>query len=602
MNEPVELPIKSKTQTIQQCFKQCLYEIPTFQRDYSWGKEQLEEYWNDVVKSRGDFFFGSTVTWISQKRELFNDTFSVIDGQQRLTTSAIALSVIRDAFYLLAEAPNASSDNSSAAKQQGETTQKYLINEDDDGTEYRVIKRKEEVFYNEIQRPNSIPSKMEYTASARRIVEARELLESWVMDEIKGVSVVEGIEKLKAIRNNVLKAKLIQVEMASEEDSFLVFETLNARGADLRLADLTKNLLVRGSSSNSTDRETVADRWKRMADLVVGGSTNPEVLDLFIWQSWNSRRDAVKQPELFKKISQMVARDPEKHVDYLEELEEDCEVYRKLGDENILPSRSAHGVKDAFAVDEFVDSVRALAIFKISVANSAIFAVVRKYNNGGLVKKAQLIEVIQAIEAFHFQFNALTNTGSTGGTRGRYNRFAVELEQADSREKVHDVIQTFIERLRDSLPSRDKVIKAIEGLFYAPNIKIKQSQKLKARKIFISYFLMGIAKSQKLQPSGQNFQAWSIEHVRPQSLALSNKSSDLTYNIGNLVLVTKELNVDLADGEFSKKVGSLREGCACFDDALASWPDSSPSVPTDDHIRKRAEWLANLAVDKAWRV
>src|ERR1044072_19526 len=92
------IPIESQTKTIQTCFRQCLYEVPNFQRPYSWSQDQLGDFWDDVILAKGDFFFGSTVTWVSEKRDLFSDTYSVIDGQQRLTTSAIALSVLRDSF------------------------------------------------------------------------------------------------------------------------------------------------------------------------------------------------------------------------------------------------------------------------------------------------------------------------------------------------------------------------------------------------------------------------------------------------------------------------------------------------------------------------
>ena len=97
------IPIKSQTKTIQNCFREFLYEVPNFQRPYSWTQEQLGDFWNDVILAKGDFFFGSTVTWVSQKRDLFNDTYSIIDGQQRLTTSAILLSVVRDSFIEVAD-------------------------------------------------------------------------------------------------------------------------------------------------------------------------------------------------------------------------------------------------------------------------------------------------------------------------------------------------------------------------------------------------------------------------------------------------------------------------------------------------------------------
>ena len=34
---------------LQQRFNECLFRIPDYQRGYSWGKEQLEEFWNDLT-------------------------------------------------------------------------------------------------------------------------------------------------------------------------------------------------------------------------------------------------------------------------------------------------------------------------------------------------------------------------------------------------------------------------------------------------------------------------------------------------------------------------------------------------------------------------
>src|SRR5690606_5780694 len=114
------------------------------------------------------------------------------------------------------------------------------------------------------------------------------------------------------------------------------------------------------------------------------------------------------------------------------------------------------GVRNAFSVNEFVDSVRALAIFNVSVANSTIFAIARKYAESKLVRRSQLIEVLRLVENFHFQFTALTNSGSTGGTRSRYNRFAVRLEEATSRQGVSDAIDDLRTKLRGSLPASDR--------------------------------------------------------------------------------------------------------------------------------------------------
>ena len=76
------------------------YIIPRYQREYSWEKEQLEEFWDDITKQikfnydnyqTSEYFIGSLV--LIGDDELGTE-FYVVDGQQRLTTITILLSVL----------------------------------------------------------------------------------------------------------------------------------------------------------------------------------------------------------------------------------------------------------------------------------------------------------------------------------------------------------------------------------------------------------------------------------------------------------------------------------------------------------------------------
>lgn len=596
------IPIESKTRTIQTCFQQCLYEVPNFQRPYSWSQDQLIDFWDDVILAKGDFFFGSTVTWVSKKRDLFSDTYSIIDGQQSLTTSAILLSVVRDALFEVAtKYADVDGFDASVAKSQAISTQKYLMAEDDDGKSHPVLLRPEEMFYEVIQNPNAIPSGVKWNRSAEQIGEARSFFEEKITSAIKEFPPDGQVEHLKAIRSNALKARVIQVELASEEDGFLVFETLNTRGSDLRLSDLVKNLLIRGSSTDSEDRKAVASRWERVVERVQQGRTSVDVVDRFIWQSWNSRREAVKEPELFKEISRTVSGSPAAHLSYLQELEHDAETYQWLEAEHVQVQPKSRNERNAFAIPEFVDSVRALALFNVSVANSTVLAVARKFRETKFIRQAQVIDVLRLVEAFHFQYTALTNSGSTGGTRSRYNRFAVRLEDAKSIADVALAIEDLKEKLRASLPVRTRPHQAFCSLFYAPSLQLNQAQKLRSRKIFIAYVLMSFAKLEGLLPAGQDLATWSIEHVKPQSMA-SNNHLDPVYSIGNLTLLTTRLNSSLGDAPLPSKARALKKGRAFFDAELEKWEASSEDFPSDAQIEERARFLADDALDRVWKL
>lgn len=604
------IPIKSTTRTVQECFRSCLYIVPNFQRPYSWDIDELEDYWNDVILARGDFFFGSTVTWESESRELFNNSYSIIDGQQRLTTSAIVLSVIRDAFLAVADDSDriGTSDAEEVAqlqnqaRSQADNTQRYLVAEDDDGKTYPVIERDEPNFKEVVQNPSAIPSGKEWNGSARQIGVARAFFETLVQKRIGTESLGVAIESLKSIRNNVLKARLIQVELTSEEDGFLIFETLNTRGADLRLADLVKNLLVRGGATSVDDRRTISERWDRLVDRVQTTGGVSGAVDQFMWQSWNSRRTAVTEAELYKNIRTLVEGNPTKHLEYLEELEFDSISFQYIDDVDLLIDKSSLGAKSALKFPGVGDTLRALALFNVSVANSALLALVRKYEKTSLLRKKDLIDACRAVENFHFQFTALENSSSTGGTRGRYNRFAVELEGATSKHSVQDAIKSLKSKLAGSLPDQNDAKKAFAELFYAPKARLTNAQKRRSRKIFIAYVLLRFAQEHKLLPLGQDLTAWSIEHVRPQSLASGNVANP-EYSIGNLALLTGGANAELGNGNLSEKRDGLQACVSWKDAALLAWlRDEEKEDVLPDDISARALNLSELAVATVWAI
>src|SRR4051812_43702010 len=81
------------------------YQVPLYQRTYSWTQAQLQRLWDDIVKLAEDrieeptatHFIGSLVLAPSPTNGPAGvPEFLVVDGQQRLTTLAVLLCAIRD--------------------------------------------------------------------------------------------------------------------------------------------------------------------------------------------------------------------------------------------------------------------------------------------------------------------------------------------------------------------------------------------------------------------------------------------------------------------------------------------------------------------------
>lgn len=96
--------------------------IPTFQRGYMWKKKHVEAFWQDVEKQRAQIkvkgadphFLGPIVT-LSKPGE---GLILLLDGQQRLATATILLSILRDVARAIAKQTGTQAGNDFAAKLQ----------------------------------------------------------------------------------------------------------------------------------------------------------------------------------------------------------------------------------------------------------------------------------------------------------------------------------------------------------------------------------------------------------------------------------------------------------------------------------------------------
>ncbi len=73
-----------------------IFTVPKYQRNFSWTKDEVQELWEDtstaVEGAKQDYFLDTIVL-----RDL-EDSFEIIDGQQRLACISMIFSAVRNAF------------------------------------------------------------------------------------------------------------------------------------------------------------------------------------------------------------------------------------------------------------------------------------------------------------------------------------------------------------------------------------------------------------------------------------------------------------------------------------------------------------------------
>jgi len=239
---------ESKLQQILEGTKQ--YVVPLYQRTYSWKKSEWEIFWNDLLElyerdNPRPHFLGSIVTMpITSVPEGINK-YLLIDGQQRLTTIFILLSVIRDAA-------TKSEENETQISEEINDT--FLVNrfkKNLDRYKLQPTKKDCEAFYHIIQSQSLIPESI--------ISECYSFFEK----KIKQIKI--DLEKLKQVVCSNLS--IISIVLNQDDDPYLVFESLNAKGKSLTQADLIRNYFF--MLINEENQETVyTHSWYPMETLL----------------------------------------------------------------------------------------------------------------------------------------------------------------------------------------------------------------------------------------------------------------------------------------------------------------------------------------------
>lgn len=233
--------------------------IPVYQRNYTWttGKE-VKQYFEDlkaVLSGQYTKHFMGIMIYLDTPISFSSREFSVIDGQQRLTTTFLLLYAVKEIMISKGMTQEANALNN-----------QYLTNP------YAVDKLKYKL---------------------KPLVADDEVYQKIVTGDIAGITetksnvyknyiwLKENIEKLlgQFSLNDILMAmnKLYIVCVPISQDDYpqKIFESINATGAKLTASDLIRNFMLMPILSDKQE-EFYAKYWKRLEELLTSDSKKLE--------------------------------------------------------------------------------------------------------------------------------------------------------------------------------------------------------------------------------------------------------------------------------------------------------------------------------------
>jgi hypothetical protein len=265
----MEVTVETQVRTPQMVFMQPQRLIvPLFQRPYVWNEDnQWEPLWGDIARlakrlledpaaRQYPHFLGAVVLQQLQNPAGTMQERTIIDGQQRLTTLQLLLDALRAELLAVgAEQPAMRIEtlvmNSQAFRERQEDRFKVWPTNRDRPAFNAVMAKDPPLSY-------GIP-----THTTSRIVQAHEYFTNcareWLAADKEAVPVrAAAIER--AVRELM---QMVVIELTADENAQEIFETLNARGAQLTAADLIKNFIFQRLTEAGDDVESAyVQYWK----------------------------------------------------------------------------------------------------------------------------------------------------------------------------------------------------------------------------------------------------------------------------------------------------------------------------------------------------
>lgn len=569
------MDFNSKQIVLQTFLTDRIYKVPRYQREYSWSKQQLEDFYSDIVShikkekegnyKTQEYFFGTVI--LVGNMEKPNEPIEIIDGQQRITTITIFLSVLSDILYSY-------DDNLSTL------LWKYIIAQNNDGKFYNVVENETAYpyFQNKIQMRNIKPEddkkkdchqrvddsiieylEKELSNEEKLIKEAHDFFREKLEDEDLSAPIfrdsnLNKIEKLKLVRDQLLGSTFVYIVSENINDVNVIFENINSKGLQLSSLDLIKNEIF--SVQNTTVPLDVAKRiWSNIKKNLRQDGEYISVQKFYRY-FWLSRYTYSTERDLYKKFINKINR--KEYMNFLKELEVASRDYAhitKPRHDYFRNSSKGNNVgKDD--LEYFVNSLKFLQnILNIEQVQVLLITLVDKYNSGMLSFK-NMKSMVKFLEEFHFIYNGIM-TERTNALVNKYGNVARSIYNTKNQNEILIEFNKLKKEFISLLPEdNQKFISKFVQISYSSKIKVMDNNQ-KRRNAITKYAIYKIEEIlSENNHLGFDIISATIEHIIPESI---DKDREYVLNVGNLIILESNLNSECDDFNFEEKISVYKK-------------------------------------------
>ena len=544
-----------------------IYKIPKYQREYTWGIKEWDALFNDVTENDFGYFLGSYICVNSAS--LNGTVLEVIDGQQRFSTITLLLV----ALY------------SELAKHKTEMDEDDLSELSNLRNEFANIKQKftslggKVTEYNQrlfLQKQNSNDEDYTFILSAngiitakqtkptnfgnRRIAKAYRHFQKLISDEVKEIKTdnpnITDVGALFQIVRKFEAAVLVGIEVDTNKDAYMLFESLNHRGVPLSALDLIKNSLI-AQAENFADADNAYEQWKQILKAV--GQDDYSVQERFFRQFYNAFRDELNAP--YKTTEKKY------YLGYLATRTTLIDIYEKMIKSNynallmnLLEKANKYSIIVNNTDDEFVYTTNLQNLARISGAPSYLLLMYLLTNQNNLCLTD---ENIKAIVDFLVVFFVRRNLTDVPNTR-KLTQLFIDIIAKIKNERGNEVILNIKEMLKAVSVTDEAFEEKLRGPVYEEN---PEATRFVLCNIEAQHQTKEIYSDLWSRDTSNKY-VWTIEHIFPEGenipkewvdmIANGDKAkaiqirADYVHTIGNLTITGYNQNLSNMSFEHKK--------------------------------------------------
>jgi len=279
----------NKLQSLSEIFNEKFFRIPDFQRGYSWKKNQLEDFWEDLINLKEDsnHYTGLLTVESIDKESIANienwkddlwlfkkglKAYYLIDGQQRLTTSIILIHEILNQCDEINFQKREYWVQKFLFQSYKTAYKSYIFGYEKDNPSDEYFKTK--ILNQESLTADKVPEETLYTSNLN-------YAKDFFYNRIKDLDEDELESIFRKVTSN-FKYNLYEID--NELDTFVTFETMNNRGKPLSNLELLKNRLIYISTLIDIDedekrtlRKNINEAWKTVYEYL--GKNKDKIMD-----------------------------------------------------------------------------------------------------------------------------------------------------------------------------------------------------------------------------------------------------------------------------------------------------------------------------------